>query len=138
MHTRMHAHARACNACTHTCVWMYRHAHACAHTCTHVLHPASCAGWTEKAAFQGMQSSRCSAVLGLYWGCTGAVPGLAGVEVTGWVAGAGRSQSLPGALPCIAAPEPGKLLEGEEEEGKRGAEGATPVFSSLAPRQEMR
>lgn len=58
--------------------------------------------------------------------------------MTSWVAGTGRSQFPPRVLPCIAAPEPGKLLEGEEEEGKRGAEGATPVFSSLAPRQEMR
>lgn len=75
------------------------------------------------------------AVLGPYWGCTGAGEGRGN-----GLGGRSREVSVPprGALPCIAALEPGKLLEGGEEEGKRGAEGATPVFSSLAPRQEMR
>lgn len=122
--------------CTHT--------HVCTHTHTHVA--SGFLRWLErKSRFAG---HRGAAGAQLYQDCTGAVPGMywgcirAGGGRGGGLGGRSREVSVPpGVLLCIAvAPEQGKLLEAgeEEQEGKRGAEGATPVFSSLAPHQEMR
>lgn len=54
---------------------MCRLTHTRAHTRTHTSHPDSCAGWTEKAAFQGTVGQQVpdytGAVLGLYQGWWG-------------------------------------------------------------------
>lgn len=111
--------------CTYARVGMYRHTHMC----VHMLHPPSCAGWTEKATFQVMQGSRCPAVLGLYWGHTGAVLGLARVEAMGWVAGAGRSQSPPGSPALHRCAGAGEASGGRGRGGEeRGGGGYACVF----------